>query len=115
MVARARHGRRDRIDRTEGRSGEAHSSSVHTESVVLDIGLDGRRGTERDATQDATRDTGALIIYTTPSWRGREIEVSPRSDRARRVHTDVAERHVNGRTVFAAVFLPLPTGGYMIW
>lgn len=76
-----------------------HTRRVHTEPVVLDIG----------------EDTGGLIIYTGPDWLGAEIEISPRADGARRTHTDVAERRVQGRALYAAVFLPMPEGEYMIW
>lgn len=72
---------------------------VHTEPVVLDIG----------------QDMGALAIYTDEALRGKEIEISPKDDAARRVHTDVAERRVNGRPIFAAVFPPLPAGEYTVW
>ena len=78
---------------------EHHSDRVHPESVVLDIG----------------RDIGALIIYTAPELRGREIEVSPRGTDPKRVHVEVLERRINGRPVFAAVFPGLHTGDYDIW
>jgi hypothetical protein len=72
---------------------------VHAEPAVLDIG----------------EDVGALIVYTGPELRGLEIEASPRHDHARRVHTDVLERRVNGQPQFAALFLALPAGDYMLW
>jgi len=78
---------------------EHHSDRVHPESVVLDIG----------------RDIGALIIYTVPELRGREIEVSPRGTDAKRVHVEVLERRINGRPVFAAVFPGLRAGDYDVW
>ncbi len=78
---------------------EIHAERVHTMPVVLDIGAG----------------TGGLVIYTGAERRGTEIEVSPRHDDARRVHTDVAERRMNGRTLYAAVYLPLPAGDYTIW
>src|SRR5262245_19915998 len=78
---------------------EGQGARVYREPVVLDIG----------------EDVGGLIIYTTETARGRELEVSPKSDDSRRVHTDVAERRFNGRTVFAAVYLPLVAGDYTIW
>ncbi len=71
---------------------------VHREDVVLDIG-DG---------------VGALIIYTGAELRGREIEVSPNGNAAR-IHTDVHERVVGGRTVFTAIFPSLDEGEYTIW
>lgn len=76
-----------------------HVQRVHTEPVVLDIG----------------EDTGGLIIYTGPDMSGREIEISPRGEPAIRTHTDVAERRAAGTTYFAAVYLPMPEGDYLIW
>ena len=71
---------------------------IHREDVVLDIG-DG---------------VGTLIIYTTAELRGREIEVSAKGNAAR-IHTDVHERVVGGRTVFTAIFPSLDEGEYTIW
>jgi hypothetical protein len=68
-------------------------------SVVLDIG----------------GDVGALVLYTTDAYRGREIEVSPLGDDARRTHTGVLERQVAGRALLAAVFPGLPAGEWRIW
>jgi hypothetical protein len=78
---------------------EHHDHSLHTAPAVLDIG----------------GDVGALIIYTGPDLRGQEIEVSPRGSDAQRTHTAVLERQVQGRSVFAALFLALPQGEYRIW
>lgn len=69
------------------------------DGIVLDIG-DG---------------VGALVIYTSPTLAGREIEVSPSDDEARRIHTEVLERQVGGRTTCAAVFATLAQGTYHIW
>lgn len=77
---------------------EQHIDRVHPERVVLDIG----------------QDVGALIIYTEPALRGREIEVSPRGSAAR-VHVEVLERRIEGRPVFAAVFPGLRAGDWDIW
>jgi len=76
-----------------------HVQYVHTEPVVMDIG----------------EGMGSLIVYTAPELRGREYEISPKGDDALRAHTDVAERRVNGRTIFAAVYLPMPAGEYTLW
>jgi hypothetical protein len=72
---------------------------VHTQPIVLDIG----------------QDIGALIVYTSPELRGREIEVSPKGNAARRTHTEVLKRTVAGQTVWAAVFHALAAGGYRLW
>lgn len=78
---------------------EQYVDRVHTEAAVLDIG----------------DDIGALIIYTSGELRGRQIDVSPKGNDWLKVHTDVLERKANGRTIFAALFLSLPTGDYTIW
>lgn len=78
---------------------EGYVKRIHTESAVLDIG----------------QDIGALVIYTKGELCGREIEVSPKGNDAQRTHTAVLERRVNGRSVFAALFLALPEGDYFIW
>ncbi len=79
--------------------GEHRDYRVHTAPAVLDIG----------------EGVGALIIYTDEALHGEEIEVSPAGDAANRTHAAVLERWVNGRTVFAALFLALPEGLYDIW
>jgi hypothetical protein len=76
-----------------------HVQRVHTEPVVLDIGVD----------------TGSVIIYTGPEMLGVEIEISPRADPTQRTHTDVAERRASGKTIYAAVSLPMPEGDYLLW
>lgn len=72
---------------------------IHTQHVVLDIG----------------DDVGALIVYTNPALRGREIDVSPKENAARRTHVEALERRWNGRAVVAAVFPALPAGEYSLW
>jgi hypothetical protein len=64
---------------------------------------------------DIGDDIGALIVYTGEALVGREIEVSPKENAARRTHTEVLERRVNGRTAFAGVFPALPAGEYSLW
>ena len=78
---------------------EQDPSRTRMGSAVLDIG----------------EDVGALVIYTGPELRSREFEVSPKDRDAYRVHTAVLERLVNGRSLFAALFLALPSGQYLIW
>lgn len=73
--------------------------SIHTAPAVLDIG----------------EGVGALMISTTADLHGHEIEVSMLGDETQRTHTAVLERRVNGRSVFAALFLTLPEGEYRIW
>ena len=76
---------------------EIYTERVHTENAVLDIG----------------EDIGALVIYTGKEMLGKEIEVSRISNDALRIHTAVLERKVDGRTLFAALFLELPEGDYI--
>lgn len=75
---------------------ETYVERVHTENAVLDIG----------------EDIGALVIYTRQELLGEEIEVSPKDNDAQKTHTTVLERKVNGRTMYAALFLALPEGDY---
>src|SRR5437773_8995156 len=76
---------------------ETYIERVHTENAVLDIG----------------EDIGALVIYTGQEMLGKEIEVSPKSNQAQKIHTAVLERKINERTLFAALFLELPEGDYI--
>jgi len=78
---------------------QTDSERVHSEPIVLDIG----------------EHVGALIIYTRAELRNREIEVSPRGDDTHRTHTEVLERSINGKALFAAVFAELPAGLYTLW
>lgn len=72
---------------------------VHTEHAVLDIG----------------DEVGALIIHCQPGLRGKQIDISRRGYEWARLHTDVLERRVNQHSMFAALFLALPAGDYIIW
>jgi len=76
---------------------EHHADRIHPEPIVLDIG----------------GEVGALILYTNPDLRGREIEVSRGGEK--RVHVEVLERLVNGETVFAAAYPELREGEYAVW
>ncbi|HEY0754213.1 MAG TPA: hypothetical protein VGD98_09645 [Ktedonobacteraceae bacterium] len=78
---------------------ERYVDRVHTEHAVLDIG----------------GDVGALIIYCRPELRGQQIDLSLREREWQRIHTDVLERRVNQHSVFAALFLALAAGDYLIW
>jgi sirohydrochlorin cobaltochelatase len=93
-VAKTTHYWREHLRRAPG-----YFQRVHPETVVLDIG----------------GDTGALIIYAQPHLRGQQIDVSLKGSDAKPIHTDVLERRLNGRPVFAAVFPALEQGDYQIW
>jgi len=66
------------------------------------------------AVLDIGAGAGALVVYTAPELRGREIEVSP-DGRALRTHTAILERSMAGRRVHAAVFVELAPGRYTLW
>lgn len=69
-------------------------------SVALDIGA-GR---------------GALVLYPSERFRGREIEISSLKDSSgRRVHTGVHERSANTGSALTAIFGSLPAGEYVVW
>lgn len=79
---------------------ETYVERVHTEHALLDIG----------------DDIGALTLYTREDLRGRQIDVSLKGNAsAKRIHTDVLERRIAGRPVFAAVFAELQEGEYITW
>lgn len=68
-------------------------------SVALDIGA-GR---------------GALVLYPSERFRGREIEISRIGAGERRVHTGVHERTADSRRLLTAIFGSLPAGRYVVW
>jgi hypothetical protein len=78
---------------------EQHHEADFEQGVMVDVGPG----------------VGALVIYTGEDLRGQEIEISPASDDAKRVHTDVLRRKAGGRYVFAAVFGSLAEGEYRLW
>jgi len=75
---------------------ENHS---HAGAAVLDIG----------------EDVGALLICCPPHLCGLQIDVSPCERLWERTHTDVLARCVNEKPVYAALFLALAAGTYVIW
>ncbi len=78
---------------------EQYVERVHAEPAVLDIG----------------QGVGALAIYTKAELLGQEIEVSLKGNDEKRIHTAIHERKVNGRSIYAGLFLALPEGEYIIW
>lgn len=69
-------------------------------SVVLDLG-DG---------------IGAMILAAPAELSGREIEISPADGEARRrTHSLVRPRTTAGGTRYAAVYIDLPAGDYVVW
>lgn len=77
---------------------ERHEDRVHVEDALLDIG----------------GDVGALVLYTGPEYREREIELS-RLGETRRVHTAIHERQVGQETVYAGLYPELRAGDYRVW
>jgi hypothetical protein len=81
-------------------TGHYHHSPqrVRTEEVVLDIG----------------DDMGGLVFYTPRDLHGHEIEVLCQAGDAQKIHCEVDERIVNGRTIFTGVFPPIAAGEYQV-
>lgn len=59
--------------------------------------------------------TGALVLSAPADLAGRDIEISPDREPARRRHAWVRERHGDGDNGYAAVYDRLPPGTYTIW
>ena len=78
---------------------EHHVDRVHAEDAVLNIG----------------GDVGALILYTGPEYREREIEISLVGDEGHRTHTAIHERRVGADTVYAGIYAELKEGQYRLW
>jgi hypothetical protein len=76
-----------------------HPAPAATASVAIDVGAD----------------RGALVIYPSERFRGREIEISRWSGDGRRVHTGVHERRAQTGAVLTAIFGSLPSGDYVVW
>jgi hypothetical protein len=72
--------------------------AARTASVAIDVG--GGRG--------------ALILYPSERFRGREIEISRLDDEVR-VHTGVHERTTQDRAQLTAIFGSIPAGDYVVW
>ena len=66
-------------------------------SVILDIG----------------GDVGALVLNTTEGMNGREIDLID-VEGLGATHSEVRPRHLEGQTLFAAVYPALPEGTYKI-
>jgi hypothetical protein len=62
---------------------------------------------------------GALVLYPSDRFRGREIEISRADENAplppQRVHTGVHERRADSRSLLTAIFGSLAAGDYQIW
>jgi hypothetical protein len=75
------------------------AETAQSASVVLDIGA-GR---------------GALVLYPSDRYRGREIEISPVTGDGHRVHTGVHARTTGSGSVLTAIFGSLPAAEYRVW
>ena len=58
---------------------------------------------------------GALVLYPSERFRGREIEISRVGGHGHRVHTGVHERTTDTQSMLTAVFGSLPVGEYVVW
>jgi hypothetical protein len=58
---------------------------------------------------------GALIIYPSERFRGREIEISAGDRSGHRTHTGVHDRMSETGSTLTAIFGSLPAGPYVIW
>jgi hypothetical protein len=60
---------------------------------------------------------GALVIYPSDHYRGREIEISRAGGRGRgrRAHTGVHDRQTQAGAVLTAIFGSLEAGDYAVW
>ena len=59
--------------------------------------------------------SGALVVYPTERFRGREIEISRLDGQGQRVHTGVHERTTEVRSRLTAIFGSLPAGEWIVW
>jgi hypothetical protein len=58
---------------------------------------------------------GALVLYPSERFRGREIEISRPGGDGRRVHTGVHERTAHSGSRLTAIFGSLAAGEYVVW
>jgi hypothetical protein len=79
-------------------SEHAPSPAAASASVALDIGS-GR---------------GALVIYPSERYRGREIEISTVDESKSHTHTGVHERSTHAGPTLTAIFGSLPAGEYVV-
>lgn len=75
---------------------EHHHGVARGAAVVLDIG----------------GDVGAVIVYLGAQSVGAELDIQPLGDPARRFHTGVHDRDVEGVVTRVAVFPEVSTGRY---
>ncbi len=59
--------------------------------------------------------SGALVLYPSERFRGREIEISRLGGHGHRVHTGVHERTTQADAQLTAIFGSLPAGDYVVW
>ena len=66
------------------------------------------------AVLDIGGDIGALVLYTPAELLGAEIHIAALDNPAQHTHSQVHQRIVNGRTLYAAVYPALPQGRYQL-
>ncbi|MGI8714617.1 MAG: phospholipase [Solirubrobacteraceae bacterium] len=64
---------------------------------------------------DVGNGKGALVLYPSERFRGREIEISSVDGDGNRVHTGVHERRTPAGAALTAVFGSLAAGDYVVW
>jgi hypothetical protein len=82
-----------------GHTGPEGYGPSHQGSVMVDIG----------------GNVGALIIHTSDSLLGAELELSPVQNGDTRTHVAVRERRGGGSVQYAAIFPSLTAGTYTLW
>jgi hypothetical protein len=70
--------------------------------------------TEGSVVMEVGGDVGALVVYTPDALAGLEIELARRGDDHQFVHTEVRERQLPDRTIYAGVFPAVPSGEYTL-
>ena len=78
--------------------GHVHLPPSGEGTVVLDIGVD----------------VGALVVHTSDAMAGVEIEIARSGDQRPFVHSEVRERLLPEGAVYAAVFVSVPAGEYVL-
>jgi hypothetical protein len=103
----------DGVDATHRRAHEhpAHGPSGRDEhhGVLTPAALSG------SVAIDIGPGRGALVLYPSERFRGREIELSRVGGHGHRVHTGVHERTTDTQSMLTAVFGSLPVGEYVVW
>jgi hypothetical protein len=77
--------------------------------------LSARQASSASLALDIGGGRGALVIYPSERFRGREIEISGARGTGHRVHTGVHDRATHAGSILTAVFGSLAAGDYVVW